>query len=157
MGAAAVAAVVSVGTTAYAQNRADARAEDVEEAQEERAAEQKRIRSSQAARSRRKQVQKALVARSQVENAAASQGVSGSSAVIQGAAGTSAQAASNISGINTQVAGQASLEAANQKIVNKQSKGPGLGEQLAGQVGNISTGVVGKLAENYDWENLFKD
>jgi hypothetical protein len=145
----------AVVSTAYSQDRADSRADDVRSAEEERAKVQTNQRASQAARARRKTVREAMTARAQVENSAASQGVAGSSAVIQGSAGASAQAGSNVNDINTSVNNQQVLEAANQKVINKQSAGPGLGEQLFSQAGSMAGSAVGGYAAKYG-ETLFK-
>lgn len=145
----------AVVSTAYSQDRADSRADDVRSAEEERAKVQTNQRASQAARARRKTVRDAMTARAQVENSAASQGVAGSSAVIQGSAGASAQAGSNVNDINTSVNNQQVLEEANQKVINKQSTRPGLGEQLFSQAGSMAGSVAGSAAAKYG-ETLFK-
>jgi len=153
MGATAAMAAIAIGGTLYNEDRADARADDIQEAQEERSKSQAGIRASQAARVRRTQIQKAMLARAKSENAAASQGVGGSTSAIQGSVGATAQAGGNISDINTQVANQETLEAANQNILNAQNQRPGVGEQV---VGAVSNQFVGQLATSAG-ESLFKD
>jgi len=148
-------ASIALASTIYSQDRADSRADDVRSAEKERAEKQTNQRAAQAARARRKTVRDAMTARAQVENSAASQGVSGSSAVIQGSAGASAQAGSNVNDINTSVNNQQVLEAANQKVVNKQSERPGLGEQLFSQAGSVASSVAGGAAAKYG-ETLFQ-
>lgn len=136
MGVTAIAAAVTVATTAYSVDQAKKRADKVEDAQEERANKEAGIRASQAARSRRKNIQKAMLERARIENMGAAQGASGSSGVIQGGASAVAQAGQAISDTNTQVSNAMSLEAANQKIMNAGNQVPSLFETTVTTVGS---------------------
>lgn len=149
MAVSAIGAVVAVGTTLYSQDRADARAEDVEKAQEKRSRKQEEIRSYKAASARRKKVQQAMIARARIENQAAATGASGSSAAIAGGQSAIQQAGAGIGDINKQLSQQSSLEAANMRVLRAQNQGPGLGEALASSVGSAFTGaLVSKGAES---------
>lgn len=140
--------VVAAGSAAYANNRADARAEDAQDAQEKLADKQAQVRASQAARDRRKTISAARVERARIQNMAGAQGQSGSSAAIAGAGSASAQAAKNVYDINTNVSQSMVLETAQQGVANASSKRPGVGETIVSNLGaSFGNQLVNKGAE----------
>ncbi len=134
--------IIAVAGTVYGAERAESRAEEQIEAQEDLASKESAIRANQAARARRKTVAAARVERARVTNIAASEGQQGSSAVIAGAGSASAQAASNIFDINTQVSSMETVEGARQNVINASLATPGIGESIFSNVGSQFTGAL---------------
>lgn len=103
MGVTAALTVIAV-TGAVSAVEQDKRARKAEGIQEEQADVDRAVQAQSAARERRSQVRKSLVARGQIANVAAQSGGTGGTAAVQSSAVAQTQAASNIGQINATVA-----------------------------------------------------
>jgi hypothetical protein len=141
MGASAIVVAALAVSTAVSIDQQNKAAADLENRQDEQQATELAIGNKQAARERRSQVQKSLVAQSELENTAAASGLTTSSAAISGGDAVQSQAATNIGDINTSLATGGVLSEAKQRTANA-GRTSTLG-QVAGAVSsNLMSGAA---------------
>ncbi len=132
-----IAGILAVTGVATAVEQ-DKRANKAQKVQKEQIAVDKAQQASSAARERRSQVRKALVARGKIENVAAQSGGTGGTAAEQSIAVAQTQAASNIGQINTSVASK-NLQTSLQEDLFKTQIPTGLerGAKVVGQTASL--------------------
>jgi len=124
------ASYIAVAALAVQGHQQAERAKKAEDIQEEKAGVERAIQQDSAARSRRAEIRKRLVATGEIENVAAQTGGTGGTAATQSVASVTAQSAANIGAINRKVESQNIMTDLQEDLFKANQ--PGTLEQVAG-------------------------